>query len=205
MTDKISDQISATDEILSKLSNLDPTCIVAGGAPHSWRNKTLARDVDIFMYFRPDLQHSVRVKLLEETLNIELDRSMYDTIRDEDIKGLYVTNPDIVNVFNFAYKSTDFQLILMRQPTFYVVERFPLNMNQIWYKTSHGIVPSRYYMKGEENKVLFKMNNAYANSDNFISKTKEKFKDYAYFEDEECAMRYAWHPVKTINHNKENK
>lgn len=190
------DQIKATDEILSKLENLDPTCIVAGGAPHSWRNKSAAKDVDIFMYFRPDLQSGYRLQLLEKILGTELEKSVYDTVRDEHAGHLYVTNPDIINVHNFKYKNVDFQVILMSKPTFGVVEKFPFNMNQIWYKTKHGIVPTRAYSKGEELKFLFKTNEAYANSDNFVKKTKAKFSDYTYFETEQQAMRAAWYSPK---------
>lgn len=185
-------QVVQAREILKKVRVLDPTAIVAGGAPRDFVMGRVAKDIDIFVYWRPDLCLSAFSEAME-AVGIELQSSVYSDIAASEHSEMYATNPDIRTVYNVKGGETPTQIILCDKPTFGMVEKFPLSICQVWtgVKDLEGMadsasrayssaVISEEFAFGQRHTAIFKTNSAYSGSENYIKKIRGYFPDYKY-------------------------
>lgn len=113
--------------LLRKLEVLDLWCIVAGGAPRNWLGGQLARDLDIYIHFRPaGVQQAIDlVKVLTE-VDTELNGKTY-----EDNKGL------ISYVLDGEYSGIKCQFIFINEKVGSTTDHFIVDNSKLYYKHGH--------------------------------------------------------------------
>ena len=173
----IENQKSIADEVLSLCENLDPTCIIAGGAPRDWFFDNPAKDLDVFMYFRPDLLKAQILKLLKKHIC-----STIEPLGWQDREGFnYERNPNIFAVYEFVYKGEKVQLILLKKPSWNIVDEFAFNICKAWYKNSRCYY-TRDFMNDYKFKTITKTGKLYACTQAYIDRIQNKFEGYYYTE-----------------------
>lgn len=186
MSNLVDEQRGLAQEVLTKIEMLDPTAIIAGGAPRDWYFGYLARDVDFFIYTRPDLSLAAVKFQLGKIL--ELEQIIAKT--GDAIPEIYGKNPDLRIVYDCNYKGLACQIMVMKKPTFKcVVDKFPLNMVKIWYKAGQ-LHPSVDFIRGVKHKALIKTGVDYNDGDVYIKKIKGYFPDYTYYESYDALAKF---------------
>lgn len=120
-------QKQLADECLSKLETLDPTCVVAGGAPRDWYRGVPANDIDIFFHL-PDTLDVSRVEGLLRGIgfeNIHRLGSDYEQGGTSNLKAVWEFMID-------EYHTV--QLMWVSCPVSSYIFTFPYNVCQVWYK-----------------------------------------------------------------------
>lgn len=172
----IEEQKAIADDVLEKLKFIDPTAIVAGGAPRDWYCGRFASDIDVFFYFRPDIPVGQIERLLKEA-GIDVYRSS----DGKHIDPLYKKNPDLRCIYYAKVDGVEVQLMSMFKPTFNVVDHFPLNICKVWYR--RGKISRHPDFKfAIQNKAIVKVNELYAKGDTYVQKIVDKFKGFKYFD-----------------------
>lgn len=171
------------DEVLSKVETIDPTCIIAGGAPRDWSLGNLANDLDVFMHFRPDLKDAQIIKSFE---NIGFDITPVGQMQ-ENLH--YSLNPNIDRVFETTYKGQKVQFVLLKKSSWDIVESFAFNICKVWYKDSK-IFTTFDFQFAVKNKILLKTGELYACTEAYTQRIRGKFKDYLYFETKDSLLKH---------------
>lgn len=171
---RIMSQIHAAATCLHMLRHLDPTAIVAGGAPRDWYFGKVASDIDVFFHFRNDIQTSRITRLLED-----VGFKLTSTKDGEHLPEIYKSNPDLRCVYEAELGGEKIQLMLMMQPTFKTIEHFPLNICRVWYR--NGIHTTKEFEKAVEYKAIVKTSQLYNDGDKYIKKIMSKFPEYKYY------------------------
>lgn len=186
MSKEVEKQKLVANAVLDMLRTVDPSAIVAGGAPRDWWFNKPATDIDVFFYFRHDLHLGYITRVLYEC--------GFDILYSKDDSNLpewYKKNPNLRAVFGTRVDGVEVQLILLRNPTFGVVGTFPMSICQIWYKNGE-IRTTNSFIKSVEEKVLIKTNHVYSNGDKYIQKIREKFPTYKYYDSLDSYVKSNW-------------
>lgn len=176
--DVIENQKSIADELLALCETLDPTCILAGGAPRDWFFEKEAKDLDIFMYFRPDLSKSKVLRILKKHICDKIEPLDWS-----DEEGLnYERNPNIYSVYEFVFKGMKVQLVLLKKPSWDIVDTFAFNICKAWYKNKRCHY-TKDFTKDYTSKTITKTGKLYACTEAYTQRIKSKFSDYHYVEE----------------------
>ncbi|MFZ2992600.1 MAG: hypothetical protein WA061_02685 [Microgenomates group bacterium] len=180
----IEKQKLVADSVLKKIETVDPTAIIAGGAPRDWHFGNLASDIDVFFCFnREDLQPYYITDLLENGLGFKnVGRIQVDHFTDEN--GRDKKNENVLHVYNYLEKDVKIQFIVTKNPTWGLLETFPLNISRAWYKRGQ-IELTREFMWTEKHNAIVKMSDLYMNGDKYVEKIRNKFPNFNYFVNEE--------------------
>lgn len=174
---KINLQKAIADEVLQIVECIDPTAIVAGGAPRDWYFGNSATDIDVFFHFRNDLS-TVRTQEILKGLGLDVYRKK----EGDGLPEAYKKNPMLRCVYDLEYSGEQVQLLLMLEPTFKsVINHFPLNICKVWYKHS-TIETTQDFLRAVKHKALVKVSPLYANGDKYVEKIKTKFPDFKYYD-----------------------
>ena len=175
----ISVEKSIADEVLSRLEVIDPTCILAGGAPRDWWLGQSCNDLDFYIYHRgstTNLEHSLK------TLDFEVEpmrRKGYNV--QARLDRLYETMTDLRAVYQtkFPYKGKHIQIIVMNTPTFRgVVDKFACSISKVWYKG--GLIrPTHEASKAKRCKVI-EVAQGYSPNCPYVQKMRDRFPEYAF-------------------------
>jgi hypothetical protein len=182
-TASLTEQQKVADKILSILEGLDPTCIVAGGAPRDWLHGKDAKDIDIFMHMREDLSQSRIINMIER---LGLFVRPVPLGKVDEIN--YRTNPDIRIVIDVQYEDVPIQIIIVNKPTYSVVNSFAFNICKVWYKNKE-IHTTPEYRYATANKVLIRTGDIFRSSEAYTSRIRAKFPNYAYYESKEKYLK----------------
>lgn len=170
-------QKAVADEVLQIIENVDPTAIVAGGAPRDWYFNNLATDIDVFFHFRKDLS-TTRIQGILEGLGL----NVYRKNQGDGLPEIYKKNPMLRCVYDLEYGGEQVQLLLMLEPTFKsVINHFPLNICKVWYKHS-TIETTQDFLRAVKHRSIVKVSPVYANGDKYVEKIKAKFPDFKYYD-----------------------
>lgn len=170
-------QKAVADEVLQIIENVDPTAIVAGGAPRDWYFGNAATDIDVFFHFRNDLS-ATRIQEILKGLGLDVCRKN----EGDSLPEIYKKNPMLRCVYDLEYGGEQVQLLLMLEPTFNsVIKHFPLNICKVWYKHS-TIEVTQDLLRAMKHKAIVKVNPLYANGDKYVEKIKAKFPDFNYYD-----------------------
>lgn len=188
ISEKIAMQKAVADKCLSMIELIDPTAIVAGGAPRDWYFGKEASDIDIFFYFRTDLPlAAVDVQL--EMVGFSGFKSLGKREMETEDESQYSKNPNLRYAWEAEVDGEVVQLILMNSPTFRsAVPRFPLNICRIWYKRGE-INLTQDFKRAVKWKAIVKCDNLYADSDRYLEKIKSKFPEYDFYSSYEQLAR----------------
>lgn len=161
-------------DILHKFEAFDPTCILAGGAPRDWYFGNIAKDLDFYVYFRPDLQSYYIQKILDST------KIKFYPRGESEFPDSYKRNPYLKSVYEANYKGEKVQVMFMDKPTFEcVVDLFPFGICQAWWK-GEDIFVTKNFEVSVSHKILQLLNELYNDEDGYIEKIRNKFPDYLY-------------------------
>jgi len=166
------------DQILKKAEVLDPTCIIAGGAARDWYMGIVATDLDLFIHF--PLSRKI-TQIINQLKAVSL--TVVKVLGPEEFPAGYKLNPNISYVFEVtaAGVSTPCQIIVYSKPTFGVVEQFPLSICQAWYKGGK-IGFTNEFASSVRNKVIIRTSDLYADAHAYVTKIRNKFPDYRYYD-----------------------
>ena len=169
----IDEQKKIADKVLSMIETIDPTAIIAGGAPRDWTLGFPATDLDVYYHFRDDIQEWMHIEALD---NVGFPPRK--TVGGDN-HGLYEYNPDIRHVDECIIDGMTVQLIRMAKPTFGIVETFPFSICQFFYKRGK-IHASKSAQLSVKHKKVARMNKLYVDSNRYIQKIINKFTPLGY-------------------------
>jgi hypothetical protein len=174
----ISKQKRIALDVLHGLESIDPTCILAGGAPRDWFLEREASDLDFYVYYPKHLTYYYRTLQLSRALGISEDSI---TVKDGgSLPPNYRRNLSLECVAEFQYWDVKVQVMYMTEPTHRcVVDRFPFGICQAWWKGDDIHVTAEFY-KSLNHRVLYLLNDLYNDEDGYIQKIMSKFPDYLY-------------------------
>lgn len=133
MNNIVAHQQQAANRLLDRLEIIDPTCIIAGGAPRNWFDGVPANDLDVYIhdpYPRSLVQDSGRYSnLLDTEVTSYLDD--FDISKYEEFKK---ENPEIRSVLKTSWEGINVDLILCSVVTFNITSTFDCTMSRHWYK-----------------------------------------------------------------------
>lgn len=167
----IEEQKEIAQYVLNKLEIIDPCCILAGGAPRDWKLGAPANDLDFYLY----LGHNRVSWTMDHQMKALGFENMHQLGFNGDEFGVYASNPNIVRVYEAEHQGMRLQFAILCKPTFGIVETFPFNMCQAWWKGGDKIHTSKSFQIGEKLGILFKCGDTYAEEDRYIEKIKTRF------------------------------
>lgn len=180
----IQEQKDIGKELLEKLYILSPSVVIAGGAARDWYLGKEAKDLDIYMSYRPNQPINDNGSIIAKWLGV--DEGDFKTLGvqfDENVdqSTTYAINPNVRCVYEFVYKGVTIQIINMY--TEYVdVSEFCLSICQAWTKDCVTINTSEDFQYSVEEKIIFKTGEIYLEKSRYIDKMKARFPDYLFFE-----------------------
>jgi hypothetical protein len=178
----IEEQKEVANWILNRMEILDPTCIIAGGAPRDWYLGKECNDIDLYFYYR--FSNEPEIFTSNALSKIGLENIVHIGRENTEFPENYKRNPFLKRVYEIEQNGLKVQLIQMIEKTFkHVVDDFPLNICQIWYKKGK-IFTTNNFEKAIEFKTLILLNDLYSDGDRYIEKIKNKFSDYAFYKSE---------------------
>lgn len=175
MQSKIEQQKELADMLINKLRAFDPYALLAGGAPRDWYFGNEASDLDIYVYQQGDYCTTRSVKSRLDSLGFT-----YSFLEFKAFQEKYEKNENIRCVINIQGFDTPVQLIILKTPTWGIVDTFPLSICKIWYSPERGIVPTTDFKLSVKTKSIFKTNTLYSDGDKYVDKIRKKFESYCY-------------------------
>ena len=171
-------QKETADKVLKALEILDPTCILAGGAPRDWYMAKPAKDLDFFVNLRNDFSLEQTKVSLESVLGTVVTRvGNSETFH-------YKLNPNILQVFECRIEGCPVQIVICSKPTWNLLDSFAFNVCKVWYKYGR-INPTQSFLYALEHKVLIKTGPLYASTVAYEQRIREKFKTFTYYPSKE--------------------
>lgn len=178
----VSDEMELGKEVLDRLYHIDPSSIIAGGAPRDWYFEKECSDIDVYFYYRPDLNSTIVERVIADVFKVDLV-SLGSKDNNKKWEHRYLRDETISNVWEFDLGGKKIQLIRRNIPTFHVTDTFTLNLSMIWFK-NNTIIPEQNFITGVRNHSIVKMNPLYCDGDRYVQKIRNKFPSYKYFQDE---------------------
>lgn len=169
----IQSQKNLADKMITKLRAFDPYCILAGGAPRDWYFNEIATDLDFYVYQQCEGATLTSVGKRLRSLGFE-----YSLCGANDIDfQMYEKNKDIKAVFNILNVEFPIQIIVLKTPTFKIVDNFPMSICKAWYLPERGVVTTGDFNISVKTGTIFITNKIYSNTDKYVNKIISKFKD----------------------------
>lgn len=181
----IQEQKDIGKELLDKLFILCPSVAIAGGAARDWYLGKEARDLDIYLSYRPSQPIHNNGNIIADWLGV--DRGDFKVLgvqfdENKDQSETYAINPDVRCVYEFEYKGITVQIINMH--TEYVdVDEFCLSICQAWTTDCSTIHTTKDFEYSIKNRVIYKTGEIYLEKARYIEKMKSRFPEYLFFED----------------------
>lgn len=184
----IAHQKAVAASVLERLKTLDKNAILAGGAPGDWRRGILARDLDFYIQCEP--LGFVEQKL--EQLGFEVESAFDNSSQNRRIftTKAYTWNPNIDGVKNSTIDGVECQFIFVTVPVVDLIPKFAMNTSQIWWDGKDSWVTHDYRMFMKYGAV-YPTGEVYSRQQEFMQKTRMKFKDYKFFASKEEFAVYA--------------
>ena len=190
----IAHQKAVAASVLERIKTLDENAILAGGAPGDWRRGIPARDLDF--YIQGERLGFAEQKL--EQLGFEVESAFDKSSRNKRVKTTraYTWNPDIDGVKNSTIEGVECQFIFVTVPVVDLIPKFAMNTSQIWWDGKYSWVTHDYRMFMKYGAV-YPTGEVYSREEEFMQKTRIKFKDYKLFTSKE---EFAVYTIDLDNH-----
>lgn len=175
----IETQKQIAKEVLEELEVIDPTCILAGGAPRDWFFNKPASDLDFYIYDARCFGQSDWQKRLDKTLLDVKPLGFIEGETDED----YLSMKELRYVFEGEYYGVKIQVMIMNKSTYSsVVNHFCVDTSKIWWKGG-SIIPTWDFLLAHATKTL-KYNEGHEAKERYMLKMKEKYPTYRVITDD---------------------
>ena len=170
----IENQKKIANELLEKLEQIDPHCILAGGAPRDWYMGKEANDLDFYVY---GYGWSIGL-ILKRFKNIGIF-GLVNLGEGPRPNTVYSSMKHLRCVYETTYKGQKIQIMIMNQPTFSsVVDYFGVTISQFWYKTGR-IGMKREALLSIKYKVIGYKDD-FSCKEAYFKKIQERFKNYRF-------------------------
>lgn len=136
----IEKQKKVANDILDKLSIIDPYCILAGGAPRDWYFGNEAKDLDFYFYSNGSTVSAVQSqlgKILGKDVKVLFEPvERLHAKGENEIKDLYKTMKSLVRIFEAEVDGIKCQLMQLEDPKgcFKVLDNMSVSICKVWYK-----------------------------------------------------------------------
>lgn len=161
------------DNVLSILSNVDPYCVIAGGAPRDLQLGIQYSDIDVFMFVPLTWTNAVFENVVKNVTGLKIER-----VGSKETE-MYASNPNIMAVYDAEINGDKVQIIRYTEPTFGIHKSFPLSICQTAYKDG-VFYNSDLFKKTLKTEVICQVGTLYADNQKYIDKIKAKFPNYAF-------------------------
>lgn len=184
---QIEKEKSIADAVLERLEIIDPTCILAGGAPRDWWLGTTANDLDFYIYTNRNA-HDLESALKYLGLPVQQKRQQAYNVRDnERLDNLYNTMPDLRAVYETTFRGKKVQIMVMMRPTFQgVVDKFAVSISKVWYKRG-TICVEPVAQKSLDTKEII-VAPRYSINDRYVQKMRQRFPTFSFL----TPIYYEW-------------
>lgn len=183
--DSIKKEQSIADAVLERLEVIDPTCILAGGAPRDWWLGTTANDLDFYLTCR-GTTYEYEKALSQLGFSVQPLRQKGYNVRAR-IDDLYGSMPGIVSVYEGKYRGKNIQIIRMAEPTFRgVVDKFAVSISKVWYKNGAIRVENEAQHSLSCGKILVAP--GYTPESRYIKKMIERFPTFSFLFQLDCGL-----------------
>lgn len=176
---QIEKEKSVADAVLERLEIIDPTCILAGGAPRDWWLGTTANDLDFYIYTNRtafNLEDNLRYLGLPVT---QIRQQAYNVRDNERLDNLYNSMPDLRAVYQTEFRGKKVQIMVMTRPTFRgVVDNFAVSISKVWYKNGTIHVESAAQLSRDRN--LIDVTAGYTPNHKYVQKMMGRFPTYGF-------------------------
>jgi hypothetical protein len=171
----IQQQKDIADELLGLLEIVDPSLILAGGAPRNWFFGETAKDLDIYLYIPYGYTAANDAKRWKA---LGLDLKVMHSTSEEQRKSTYACLKSLSRIWEGTYRGMDVQLMIMNEPTYdCVVSKFGTSICKFWYKYGR-INTTLEALVGISLKRIYK-------ADDYTAKVKHVNKMLKYYPDYE--------------------
>lgn len=167
----IEQQKQLADKVYEALTLIDPSCVLAGGAPRDWYLGTEANDLDF--YFCSTGSTVGRVKKQLSRVGIQAEASICP-VQSE----LYQSMEGLKRIWNTEVDGMKVQLIEMCEPKhrFKVIDNMDVSICKAWYSQVGKIHLHRDFKLTLASGIMFLREN-YRWDDKHGQKMKERFED----------------------------
>lgn len=181
--ERIASQQKIAEKVLKTIQLLDPTAVLAGGAVRDWLLARPATDLDIFIFYYPNISNK-RVKTnLANILNIpEENITILGLMVDENTDSSYKFNPDIKCVFELELEGMKIQIINQRNNSVNVSD-FAYSICQAYTSDMKNFHTSSDFDFSVNNKIIYETGKLYSNREEYTLKMLNKFPDYLFFKE----------------------
>jgi hypothetical protein len=178
MKDLVKIQKEIAKEVLAGLEIIDPTCILAGGAPRDWFFGKPATDLDFYIYdARCDLGQTAWMERLNKTLLDVKPLGLIEGKDPVDVDHEYTSMEHLRYVFEGTHLGMTVQVMVMSEPTYNcVVDNFCTDLSKAWWK-GHNVVPTCEFLLAHATRTI-KLCDNHNPSARYIKKIMAKFPTY---------------------------
>ncbi len=168
----IQEQWRLSDAIQASLEVIDPTCILAGGAPRDWYLGSVANDLDFYFHPGPGRCEGQVKMQLERLFNEEVVAMPWS----DELAALYAGEPLLRRVFEMDFDGQKVQFMWWGETTFRsVIDSFGCSICKVWRK--HGITHREMPFNTTMEQKIIKCTARYNGSPHQI-KMAERFPDF---------------------------
>lgn len=191
-TDQIKHQKTVADKFLKALERLNPSVIVAGGAPRDWSEGKPAKDIDVFIHYN---LVGTAIAVVSNFIQQELPEVEFISVKtDERIPEHYKRNPSLKGVLTYMCEDVEVQVMVLSEPTYDLMRKhFPVSSSMYWYK--HGrldsgsgetylfeeykiqLVHPEYFKELNSNPYMLKIRERYPESDGYVYLNRDTYRD----------------------------
>lgn len=183
----IEKQKTVANIVLDRLEIIDPTCILAGGAPRDWWLGRSANDLDFYVYSRGSAE-DYKKQLMGVGLHGEILQPQGINAR-ADREAKYGAMAGLESVHEMIYQGEKIQIMRMREPTFRgVVDQFGCSLSKVWYK--HGQLRPTSEADNTRRFEVGYFPQSYPLTQRYVQKMIERFPEYNWIFGKEAWQHY---------------
>ena len=171
MTD-LEKQKEIAQTVYTKLKQVDPYAVLAGGAPRDWYFGEIANDLDFYFY-----STGVTINAVENQLTNLLGVSVKVVPYSKDAdRSNYKSMPFLRRVLECEVEGQKIQFMQLTEPSaqFKVVDAMSVSICKIWCTPTLELKPHTDFLKSVTSKSMF-LSEGYNWSDKHPSKVYERF------------------------------
>lgn len=166
-------QRSVAKDLLSQISIVDPSAILAGGAVRDWYLGTPAKDLDIYVRCPNHQTDTDKIDLLSKI--------GMDTINplSKNSAANYASLPGLLSVFEGYYGGLKVNIMFMNTYSYgeRIIEDFDCSICECFMNKDGEYFYSNNFFKTIESKIIF-VNARYTGNEQHVIKMAERFPEY---------------------------
>lgn len=167
----IEKQKSIATEVLHKLEAIDPSCILAGGAPRNWFFGKEAKDLDFYIHLPSETMNATELRFKRVDLGVKHVDYKSDKWKD------YGIMEHLFRIYEGEYQGQKVQVMVMNESTYHsVVPYFGVSICKFWWK-GYDVQPTNEALISIITKTLF-VKDDYSAKEIHVEKQKRYFPNY---------------------------